>query len=103
MLDGWMIDQSIKREEEQTKKQIAKETLNPRMAKADEILLVAKSVDDIKRIYDMNSPRAKMIVKDRLGQVKNQGEVNYKGFRDVKQRNLVRVNNAFRDRMRTKR
>ena len=63
MFDGWMIDQ--RRNQEKQQKQKETDTLNNVPDKAQEVFVTATSREDANKIYDMNTPTARKIIKQR--------------------------------------
>lgn len=81
-LDGWMVSQKRKREEEQKKQRGDK--LADKLKNAGEILLPARTDDDVKRIYDMNTKEAKGKIKARFDELEERGSIEEQNFRVVR-------------------
>jgi hypothetical protein len=86
MLDGWFIVQKRKRLKEKSKDYAEAMITNKKIAGADEIFVVAKSEREIESINSLNDVRGDIIRKQRLNQVKKQGEVPFVMLQDVQQR-----------------
>jgi len=61
-MDGWSINERIKREEEDKKRQ-SESLLPSKMSKAGEILIPATTREQIKNVYEMNDSRGKAKLK----------------------------------------
>lgn len=85
LLDGWMIVQRRKREE-QAKKQSADDVTSEAVGKHDEVYLVAGSVEDARRIHDLNDPHTKHVVRQRFERLKGGEPVSELEMPDTKQR-----------------
>lgn len=100
MLDGWILIQKEKRDSEKNKKIGEEFTQNEKIANAQEIYLVAETLEDAKKIDDMNDPRQKAIKRSRLKHVKEKGQVKHQEFKDVQQMRKMQLteqyNNKFR-------
>lgn len=74
-LDGWMILQRRKREVDQARSRESS-IKSDKIRNADEIMFVAKSVEEAREINRMNSDHANIIKQQRLDAIKQQGEVS---------------------------
>ena len=88
-LDGWMIDQRKKAEQDK-KVKTAENTFQN--LKGDEVYIPAKSNEDINKINDLNDFSAKMTKKERFEAVEKYGRVNELDLPD-KKRQLMEVAN----------
>jgi hypothetical protein len=70
MLDGWMIVQ--KRKINKQKKENSLEKADPRLKNAQEVFIIADGTDEVEEVMEMNSPEAKMRLKEKFGFIKNQ-------------------------------
>lgn len=96
MFDGWLSIQKRKRESEQNKKKAeSRISRNSKISNADEIFLVADTVEDAKAINSLNDPQANNIRKSRLRQIQTQGIVKESNLTDVKRRRLMERNKAY--------
>ncbi len=95
-LDGWFIVQHEKYEKEKKAKEID-ETLSPKVAGSQEVVLMAGNRQDASEIYDLNSEHAKNIIGNRQNDIRNaNGELNFKELSDVKQeRRMNAVNQGI--------
>jgi len=96
MLDGWLIIQRRQAKSDKAKAEIEKRT-NAKIANSDEILLIAKSGKEAKKIHDMNSVNMEAIRKQRLATVKRQGGASDLDFQDKKLEMRAEQNKLFRE------
>lgn len=94
MLDGWLILEKRKREEEDRKK-FNEEKFGT--AKGDEVFIVVETEEEAKEVYSMNSQRNQNIVRQRLKTIEEKGLVTDLDFADVRQKVMMQANNAYRD------
>jgi hypothetical protein len=99
MLNGWLILQRRETEESKKKKTID-QTLNPKIANSQEIMLMARSSEDISDIEDLNSHQAQMIKNQRMNTVKSRGTATDMDFQDRKMEMQVQSNNMFKNKFR---
>lgn len=103
MLDGWMILERQKRDKDQTDKRnndiVDK---NPKIANADEIFIMAETLEDAKSINQLNTAQSSMIKNMRLKQVAKEGTVSHKDFTDVKMDQAMKANKAYIQKMKEK-
>lgn len=103
MLDGWMILENQNREKEQSKKRnddiINK---NPKIANADEVFIMAETLEDAQNINKLNTAQSSMIKSMRLKQVAEQGTVAHKDFGDVRRDLAMKANKAYIQKMKEK-
>jgi hypothetical protein len=74
IFDGWILVTKAKREIEQDRKDV-QSLLDPRIAKHEDIFIVANSSEQAKKIDNMNSLQSKMNKKMKLDMVKKHGIV----------------------------
>lgn len=85
VLDGWLIIQREKREQSERENTINNLIGNSKIANADEVFIMADKMDP-KDVYECNNPIAKQIIKSRLKQINETGEVKEQHLRDVQQK-----------------
>ena len=83
-LDGWTIVQRRKREKENLVSSI-EDKLSDKAKKANEIFIPAEDDKAAAKIDSINSIEARIIKRQRLNQVRQQGHVNEIDFKDVQQ------------------
>lgn len=93
VFDGWLALRREKAEKEKekdaTKDLISK---NPKIQNAAEVFAKVESKEDAQKIEDLNSFESKKIKESRYNQLKRLGEVNYKEFQDIVNRNEMELN-----------
>ncbi len=82
MLDGWLLVQGKKRDEERSKSEV--DNLNPKVAGAQEVYLMANSKQDRRRIDSLNSFESSVIKKQREQVIKSKGSASQLDFADEK-------------------
>lgn len=92
-LDGWMILQKRKREQEDFKSQVARKTSNQKIANADEVYVMAEKKEDIQKIDNLNEGISKIMKSKRMGALKKHGQLHEIEMPDTK----VRLLNAIRE------
>lgn len=85
MLDGWMILQRRKREAQASSQQ-ADSIGNPKIRNADEVFLMADTLDDARDVEKMNDVAASIAKKERMGYLKQKGEVQEQHMPDQMRR-----------------
>lgn len=85
MLDGWLIIQRRKREAQQAKKK-GDDIQNPKIRDAQEIFFMADSIEDAKKIDQMNDHAAKNTKAMRMAHLRKHKEVNEMRMPDTWQR-----------------
>lgn len=95
MLDGWFIEQRRKRQKDKSKGYAESMITNRKIARADEILVVAKSKKEIDNIHSLNDFKGDLIRKRRLKQVERDGEVPIMKFKDMQDRLRMEVTNKL--------
>ena len=84
-LDGWFIVQ--RREHEKNKKQREIDDLitNPKIANSQEVFLVTPDQESANKLYELNDPISRGVVKARQQHIQEAGEVKFTEFSDVRQ------------------
>jgi len=82
LLDGWIIAQNKKREEDRKEKLGQKH--KDKMHGSSEVFIPVETHDDIKRVSEMNSPHARAIQKQRFNLLKKYGKVREQDMPDSK-------------------
>lgn len=85
-LDGWCIINRRKRESESNARTVTDGIKNSKIKNSQEIFVMAKSWDDVKRIEAMNDTAGKIIKKQRANALKEAGEINEMNMPDTRQR-----------------
>lgn len=97
-MDGWLIIKSKDSEREKSKSAIEKRIGNNA---AGEVFVVATDSDDAKKIYDMNDPSTRNIIKNRQELIaKSDNELNDLAFSDVKRDLTIQANKQAIDAVR---
>lgn len=91
MLDGWMIEQ--RREQQKNKKRQSLDSRNKNLNNAKEVFLFPSSKEEFSEIMDLNDTEGKMIIKERMNFVSQQG-------RDVQEYELPDVQRDIRAELR---
>ncbi len=93
-LDGWFIVQREKYDKDKKEKQVD-ETLSDKVKGSQEIMLMARTPEEAKEIYDLNSVGARQVIRQRQHDIDNfQGEnMSFKELTDVKQDRLMNARN----------
>jgi len=98
MFDGWMVVQNQKYQNQKNKHIVeSKVKIN-----ADDIFVMADTIEDAKMIESMNTPQAKSIQKSRLKQVEKHGIVKESELTDVKMKRIMESNRAYINRVKGK-
>lgn len=84
MLDGWFIIQRRKQKSEKAKSELESKTSNPKIANADEIMIITDSAKEAENIHSMNSFGNELIRQQRLNTVKKMGQATDLDFQDRK-------------------
>jgi hypothetical protein len=98
MLDGWFIVQRRKQQHAKAQSELESKTSNDKIARSDEILIMANSKQEAEKIHSMNSVGGEIIRKQRLNTVKARGSAQDLDFQDRK----IEVMNMQRDAQRNK-
>lgn len=94
-LDGWLIIKKQERDAQNNQIAAAKLMKNDKIANANEVYLVAQSVDDAKKIDMLNSSSAKEIKKQRFEHISKRGEIKEGALPDVKRQLQIDMNRAL--------
>ena len=101
LLDGWLIVQSRKREEEKKKREADKFLEDKNLGSANEVFFVAKTQEDHKHIEALNSPTSQRIKRERMQTIKNtDGSVSDLDFKDKKIEMQAQQNKMFKNKFR---
>lgn len=85
-LDGWFIHQRREYEKEKKKKAAEDMIKNPKIANSQEIFLMAKDQEEANKIFDVNHPSVRGIIKDRQETIKSANrQIKFTELNDVKQ------------------
>ncbi len=98
-LDGWLISERRKREQQQKESQVNDQIKNEKIANSQEVFIMAKNKEHAEDIYSINSDRGRQIIKGRQEQLANEkgGLVKVGELSDVKQGLQMDAVNAARD------
>lgn len=91
MLDGWYIIQHRKRKEEKGEGVLEK-IKDSKVAGCDEIFIKPDNLEELREIYDLNSPMSKHVIYQRNKQMKERGEVNDYELTDIRQKVQMEIN-----------
>lgn len=92
-LDGWLILKRREQDKEKGKNEVLEKVGNN--INANEIFVIT-GPESADKVYKLNDAQGQMITKSRLEMVKNNQEVNFTEFGDVKQEFMMQVVNAQR-------
>lgn len=96
ILDGWLLVQREKREQDDNKRRADELIKNPKIANADEIFIMPTLLSP-KEVQDLNNPMSKMIIKQRLDQIKRAGgELREQDLEDVQRKLMMQQTHALR-------
>ena len=85
-LDGWFISQRREYEKDKKKRQVDDLIKNPKIAGSDEIFLMAKDQEEANKIFDVNHPAIRNVIKDRQNTIENaDGQIRFTELNDIKQ------------------
>ncbi len=85
-LDGWFIVQKRKYEKDKKAAEADGLLAGSKNANAQEVMLMAKSKEDVEDIYALNSDRQRKTIQSRQSQIsETEGDLHFKDFEDVKQ------------------
>jgi predicted Fe-Mo cluster-binding NifX family protein len=94
MLDGWLVLQRDKENKENKSEPV---TRNSKIAKAQEVYIVANNIDEVKNIENMNSPSSRNVRKQRFQKVMKEGTVNHMDMPDVKNEYIQQATRALKE------
>lgn len=103
MLDGWLIIKRKEREKDQMQKQ-GEDAIsqNKKIANASEVFIPVETMEDAKRIQEMNTERSQAIRRNRFKQIQDEGSVKHGRLIDVRKDQNLAQQQAYLDRMRKK-
>lgn len=88
-LDGWLLIQREKRDRENNLEQAERKYGN----KGGDLFIPVENQEQAQKIYDLNSPMGRAVVKSRLKQIEDKGSIDESDLLDVKQQIGIRKNN----------
>lgn len=101
LLDGWFIYQKKKAESEKIENDVeSKLSSNPKIANAQEVLVMANNKKDVDNINKLNTPVARRNKAERINTVKRQGKATDLDFRDKKMEIRNQANEMFKNNFR---
>ena len=101
MFDGWILLQNEKMKQDRQKNNENK-ALGNRMAKAQELFIMATDKDDAQNIYNMNSSVGKSIITERNNVISKNKQVDVTQLPDIKQEIQLSANESLKNKMRKK-
>ena len=101
MFDGWILLQNEKMKQDRQKNNDNK-ALGNRMAKAQELFIMATDKDDAQNIYNMNSSVGKSIITERNNVISKNKQVDVTQLPDIKQEIQLSANESLKNKMRKK-
>ena len=85
-LDGWFIHQRREYDKQKKKRQTEDLIKNPKIANSQEIFLMANDQEEANKIFDVNHPAVRGIIKDRQNTIQNAGkQIKFTELNDIKQ------------------
>tara|TARA_R100000805_G_C3623597_1_gene129608 strand:+ start:620 stop:1669 length:1050 start_codon:yes stop_codon:yes gene_type:complete len=85
-LDGWFIHQRREYDKQKKKRQTEDMIKNPKIANSQEIFLMANDQEEANKIFDVNHPAVRGIIKDRQNTIQNAGkQIKFTELNDIKQ------------------
>jgi hypothetical protein len=85
-LDGWFIHQKREHDKQKKKKQTDDMIKNPKIANSQEVFLMARDQEEANKIFDVNHPAVRGIIRDRQNTIQNAGkQISFTEFNDIKQ------------------
>ena len=85
-LDGWFISQRREYDKQKKKKQAEDLIKNPKIANSQEVFLMAKDQEEANKIFDVNHPAVRSIIRDRQNTIESSdGEIKFTELNDIKQ------------------
>jgi hypothetical protein len=94
MLDGWLLVQKRHREA-QKNKQAIESSLSSKLGNADDVFLMAETVQDAKKIALLNTDQANRVKEQRIKEAKMKGEVLEQQLSDVKMKRSMQIRQAY--------
>lgn len=93
-LDGWMIKQKRKKENEEGIQEI-KSTIGSNMNKYESLFILPQNESQIKKIYEMNDFAGKIAFKKRMMQINRDGIVNEANMMDRREQIITQANQLY--------
>ena len=85
-LDGWFIHQRKEYDKQKKKKQTDDLIKNPKIANSQEIFLMANDQEEANKIFDVNHPAVRGIIRDRQNTIQGaDGQIRFTELNDIKQ------------------
>tara|TARA_R110000824_G_scaffold63631_9_gene167158 strand:- start:222 stop:1271 length:1050 start_codon:yes stop_codon:yes gene_type:complete len=85
-LDGWFISQRREYDKQKKKQQTEDLIKNPKIANSQEVFLMARDQEEANKIFDVNHPSIRGIIKDRQRTINNSdGQIKFTELRDIQQ------------------
>lgn len=85
-LDGWFIHQRREYDKQKKKRQTEDLIKNPKIANSQEIFLMANDQEEANKIFDVNHPAVRGIIRDRQNTIQNAGkQIKFTELNDIKQ------------------
>jgi hypothetical protein len=100
LLDGWLITQNRKSEEERNKREAEKMLEKKNLGNAQEVFFVAKDEREKQHINNLNSQRSKHIKQERMHTVKSMGKATDLDFKDKQIELRSQQNQMFKNQFR---
>lgn len=95
LLDGWMVKQRRLREKSMTQQSSEELISNEKIRNASEVYLVADTVEDARRIDDLNDERSAAIKKQRFAKLRQDGVVNELDMPDTRRELVMQITNKL--------
>lgn len=84
-LDGWFIHQDREYKKHKKQREIDGLLTNKKIANSDEVFIMAKDSETIEKIYDINDPYSRNIIRSRNEQIRKEGSLKFTDLQDVRQ------------------
>jgi len=85
-LDGWFIHQRREYDKQKKKRQVEDLIKNPKIANSQEVFLMANDQEEANKIFDVNHPSVRSIIRDRQNTIENaDGQIKFTELNDVRQ------------------
>ena len=85
-LDGWFIHQRREYDKQKKKRQAEDLIKNPKIANSQEVFLMAKDQEEANKIFDINDPLVRGIIRDRQNTIQNsEKQIKFQELNDVRQ------------------
>jgi hypothetical protein len=85
-LDGWFINQRREYDKQKKKRQAEDLIKNPKIANSQEVFLMAKDQEEANKIFDINDPLVRGIIRDRQNTIQNsERQIKFQELNDVRQ------------------